>query len=40
MASGKIADCGQIWKEKSKNGRLWSEGMRVRSKMKGVRKRS
>ena len=37
MASGKVADYGQIRKEKSKNGRLWGEGMRVREKMNGVR---
>ena len=40
MASGGEADCGQIRKEKSKNGWLWSEGMRVRRKMNGVGKRS
>jgi hypothetical protein len=40
MASGGEADCGRIRKEKSKNGRLWSEGMRVRRKMNGVGKRS
>ena len=40
MASGGEADCGRIRKEKSKNGRLWSKGMRVRRKMNGVRKRS
>ena len=40
MASGKVADCGQICKEKSKNGRFWGEWMRVRRKMNGVRKRS
>ena len=36
MASGGEADCGWIRKEKSKNGRLWSEGMRVRRKRNGV----
>ena len=40
MASGGEADCGRIRKEKSKNVRLWSEGMRVRRKMNGVGKRS
>ena len=40
MASGKVADCGRIRKEKSKNGRLWGEGMRIRRKMNGVGKRS
>ena len=40
MASGGEADCGRIRKEKSKNGRLWSEGMRVWRKMNGVGKRS
>ena len=36
MALGKVGDCGRIRKEKSKNGRLWGEWMRVRKKMKGV----
>ena len=36
MALGKVADCGQISKEKSKNGRLWDEGKTVRKKMNGV----
>ena len=36
MASGKVADCGQIRKEKSKNRRLWDEGKTVRKKMNGV----
>ena len=36
MASGKVADCGRIRKEKSKNGRLWDEGNTVRKKMNGV----
>ena len=40
MASGGEADCGRMRKEKSKNGRLWGEGMRIRRKMKGVGKRS
>ena len=40
MASGGEVDCGQIRKEKSKNGRLWGEGMRIRRKMNGVGKRS
>ena len=40
MASGKIADCRRIRKEKSKNGRLWDEGNTVRKKMNGVGKRS
>ena len=40
MASGGEADCGRIRKEKSKNGRLWGEGMRIRRKMNGVGKRS
>ena len=40
MASGKVADCGRIRKEKSKNGRLWGEGMRIRRKINGVGKRS
>ena len=37
---GGEADCGQIRKEKSKNGRLWGEGMRIRRKMNGIGKRS
>ena len=40
MASGKVADCGRIRKEKSENGRLWGEGRRVRKKMNGIGKRS
>ena len=40
MASGGEADCGRIRKEKSQNGRLWSEGMMVKRKMNGVGKRS
>ena len=36
MASGKVADCGWIRKEKSKNGRIWDEGKTVRKKMNGV----
>ena len=40
MVSGGEADCGQIRKEKSKTGRLWGEGMRIRRKINGVRKRS
>ena len=36
MASGKIADCGRIRKEKSENGRIWGEGKRVRKRMNGV----
>ena len=36
MASGKVADCGRIRKEKSKSGRLWDEGKTVRKKMNGV----
>ena len=36
MASGKIADCGQIRKEKSENGRIWDEGKRVRKRINGV----
>ena len=39
MASGGESDCGQIRKEKSKNGRLCGEGMRIRRKMNGVGKR-
>ena len=37
---GGEADCGRIRKEKSKNGRLWGDGMRIRRKMNGVGKRS
>ena len=40
MAAGKGAHCGRICKEKSKNGRLWDEGMRIRRNMNGVGKRS
>ena len=40
MASGGEADCGRIRKEKSKNERLWGEGMRIRRKMNGIEKRS
>ena len=40
MASGRFADCGRIRKEKSKNGRLWGEGMKIRRKVNGVGKRS
>ena len=40
MVSEGEADCGRIRKEKSKNGRLWSEAMRVRRKMNGIGKRS
>ena len=40
MASVKIAEWGRICKEKSKNGRLWGEGRRIRGKMNGVGKRS
>ena len=36
MASGNVAGCGRIRKEKSKNGRLWGEMMRVRKKINGV----
>ena len=36
MASGNVAGCGRIYKEKSKNRRLWGEWMRVRKKMNGV----
>ena len=36
MASGKVADCGRIRKERSQNGRIWGEGRRVRRKMNGV----
>ena len=36
MASENVAGCGRNRKEKSKNGRLWGEGMRVRKKMNGV----
>ena len=36
MASGKVADCGNIRKEQSKNGRLQDEGKTVRKKMNGV----
>ena len=36
MASGNVAGCRWIRKEKSKNGRLWGEWMRVRKKMNGV----
>ena len=36
MASGKVADCGRIRKEKSKNVSLWGECMRVRKKMNAV----
>ena len=36
MASGKVADCGRIHKEKSKNGRIWGEGKRVLKRMNGV----
>ena len=36
MASGKVADCRQIHKEKSKNGRLWDEGKMVRKKRNGT----
>ena len=36
MASGKVADCGRIRKEKSENGRIWGEGKRVRKRMNGV----
>ena len=36
MASGKVADCGRICKEKSKNGRSRDEGKTVRNKMNGV----
>ena len=36
MALGKVVDCGQIRKEKSKNVRLWDEGKTVRKKMNGV----
>ena len=37
MASGKVADCGRIRKEKSENGRIWGEEKRVRKRMNGVR---
>ena len=40
MVSGGEADCKQIRKEKSKKGRVWSEGMRARRKMNGVGKSS
>ena len=40
MASGREADCGRIRKKKSKNGRVWGEGIRIRRKMNGVGKRS
>ena len=36
MASGKVADCGLIRKEKSENGRIWGEEKRVRKRMNGV----
>ena len=36
MASGKVADCGRIRKEKTENGRIWGEGKRVRKRMNGV----
>ena len=37
---GGEADCRRICEEKSINGRLWVEGMRIRRKMNGVGKRS
>ena len=40
MASGGEADCVRIRKEKSKDRRLPSEGIRVRRKMNGFGKRS
>ena len=40
MALGKGADCGWIRKEKSKNGKLWDEGRRVKRKINGIGKRS
>ena len=40
MTLGKGAHRGRIYKENSENGRLWSEGRRVRRKMTGIRKRS
>ena len=36
MVSGGRADCRQIRKEKSKGGRLWGAGKRVRRKMNDV----
>ena len=36
MESGKVADCGQIRKEKSENRRIWGEGRRVRKRINGV----
>ena len=36
MVWGNVAGCGWNRKEKTKNGRLWGEWMRVRKKMKGV----
>ena len=36
MASGKVADCGQIRKEKSENRRIWGGGKRVNNRMNGV----
>ena len=38
MASGGEANCGRIYKEKSKNVRSWGEGMRISIKMNGVGK--
>ena len=38
MASGKVADCGRIHKETSKNGSLWDEGKTVRKKINGIRR--
>ena len=36
MATGKVVDCGRIRKERSENGRLWSEERRVRNRMNSV----
>jgi len=36
MVSGGRADCGWIWKEKSKNVRLWCAGKTVGRKLNGV----
>ena len=36
MASGNVVGCGRNRNEKSKNGRLWGEWMRVGKKMNGV----
>ena len=36
MVSENVAGCGRNRIEKSKNGRLWGEWIRVRKKMNGV----